>query len=498
MSRDPLNILKELVSLNTVSKQMEESQDFRIVELVQDLLEKDGYSCEIITHQGLQHVLATLSAETETEHGKDHPRILFLGHLDTVPFDRTEWGHLDPLTLTEDPERKIAHGRGAQDCKGSVAALLSAARELREYWKASCHEGRPFSLFLAFTTDEEVGGERGAGYLARLLQEREEKPSAVINVDTTFAPTIRRRGAFNVVITSAPRWTWLPSSSIITRYQVEGTRIIQGENEGPHAAYFIAGCDVHPLISVAKHFFTNPRAWALTYKGQFLATNIIPAHVIVDAVDLSSPPAFTTSHSHDAQEVSSHENDHDTSLDLQNDDSREKINVSLTLLLRKLIPAVKTFFQTDRPSTNGITITPNMLEEHDDGQIMLVLDVRAMLASTKPLARAMHDLFGELPSTKVEIKGVPGYLFTKKEDPLVQALLRVLQKKGFQMDPVERGGATDSRFFSPMGIPCVEIGVNGGNVHGPLEFVDLKSLEMLPSIYVELVKEYVKTISPIK
>ncbi len=482
MSHDPKHILKHLVAFNTVSEYLEAEKDFSIIEYVQGWLEKNGFSCEIIENEGLQHILASLKPTRELEMlPTTFPRILFLGHLDTVPFDSAEWGDLDPLVLTEDHKKHVAYGRGSQDCKGNVAALLAAARELHDYWQEALQAKRPFSIYLAFTTDEEVGGERGARYLATLLKKRNELPTAVINIDTTFMPTIRRRGAFNVIITSAPKWIWINSTAITRRYRLEASRTIQGENEGPHAAYFIAGCDVHPLIAIAKHFFTKPHAWAVSFEGQFLAGNIIPAQVTVEA--LKGPVLNDNLFSNDKK---------DDIMSFEQQDGFERVNATITLLLRKIIPAVKAFFPTDKPSAYGINVTPNVLVEREDGTVILKLDVRAMLSSTIPLIESMKTIFKDVPSTKLEIKGTPGYLYTDEQDPLVQSLLSVLQQKGLSTIPVERGGATDSRFFSPLGIPCVEIGVDGGNVHGPREFVDLRSLEQLPGVYVDLVKEYVK------
>ncbi len=64
------------------------------------------------------------------EKDEKNQKILFLGHLGTVPFDESEWDDLDPFMLIFDKKRQVAFGCGALDCKENVAALLAAAKEL--------------------------------------------------------------------------------------------------------------------------------------------------------------------------------------------------------------------------------------------------------------------------------------------------------------------------------------------------------------------------------
>jgi succinyl-diaminopimelate desuccinylase len=51
------------------------------------------------------------------------------------------------------------------------------------------------------------------------------------------------------------------------------------------------------------------------------------------------------------------------------------------------------------------------------------------------------------------------------------------------------GGATDSRWFSYLGIPTLEFGPLGGNVHGSNEFVEISSLEIVRTFYQKLFTE---------
>jgi len=85
--------------------------------------------------------------------------LLLLSHIDVVPADASNWER-DPFCGDIDGE--YVWGRGAIDCKGMVVAEAIAAIILKR-------EGfQPKGdIILAFTADEEAGGEFGVGYLAR-------------------------------------------------------------------------------------------------------------------------------------------------------------------------------------------------------------------------------------------------------------------------------------------------------------------------------------------
>ncbi|MER7209825.1 M20/M25/M40 family metallo-hydrolase [Streptosporangium sp. NPDC000239] len=92
--------------------------------------------------------------------GEDPSRdaLLLHGHLDVVPFDAADWT-LHPLSgeIADD----CVWGRGAVDMKNMDAMILAVVRQ-------RISEGRrpPRDVVLAFTADEEAGGEYGAQWLA--------------------------------------------------------------------------------------------------------------------------------------------------------------------------------------------------------------------------------------------------------------------------------------------------------------------------------------------
>lgn len=89
--------------------------------------------------------------------GASNRKIIWLGHNDVVPVgDHKNWKY--PPFSGKIAEGKV-WGRGASDMKGSNASAMVAARVLFEIQS-------PFDIDFWFTSDEEIGGEAGARWLA--------------------------------------------------------------------------------------------------------------------------------------------------------------------------------------------------------------------------------------------------------------------------------------------------------------------------------------------
>ena len=70
----------------------------------------------------------------------------------------------------------------------------------------------------------------------------------------------------------------------------------------------------------------------------------------------------------------------------------------------------------------------------------------------------------------------------------MKVFTEVLEEVGEKPRVVEGGGASDARWFSPLGVEVVDFGPRGGNIHGADEYVDIPSLRKLPRIYVEVAR----------
>ncbi|ELZ33169.1 M20 family metallopeptidase [Halorubrum tebenquichense] len=127
------------------------------------------------------NLVATLPGETDGT-------LCFVGHLDTVPYDASEWSR-DPLG-ERDGDR--LYGRGATDMKGAVTAMVHVALAY-----AGTDAEPPVDLRFAFVSDEETDGDAG---LPSVRESIEFAPDACVIGETTSrngrcAVSIADRGA---------------------------------------------------------------------------------------------------------------------------------------------------------------------------------------------------------------------------------------------------------------------------------------------------------------
>jgi acetylornithine deacetylase/succinyl-diaminopimelate desuccinylase-like protein len=119
-------------------------------------LREAGFECELLgAAPERPNLLARLRAPAGSPPG---PTLCYLGHVDTVLADATEWTH-DPWS--GEAAEGFIWGRGALDMKSQVAAEVAAAASLaRSGWRPARGE-----LLIAAVVDEETGGELGAQWL---------------------------------------------------------------------------------------------------------------------------------------------------------------------------------------------------------------------------------------------------------------------------------------------------------------------------------------------
>jgi len=124
-------------------------------DVVAEVLEGAGFSVRYV-----EDAPGFVSVIGEHVFSEDGPTLVFNGHLDVVPVgeSREDWTH-DPFGGEIDDGR--LYGRGSLDMKGAVSAVLVAAESAAADGELS---GR---LVVMAVADEEAGGERGTGVIAR-------------------------------------------------------------------------------------------------------------------------------------------------------------------------------------------------------------------------------------------------------------------------------------------------------------------------------------------
>ncbi len=150
LQQETTRVLQRLVRFNTVNPPGNERP---AIEYLAGYLREAGFETEVLgASENRPNLVATLHGESAG------PALLYLGHVDTVLADPSEWRH-DPWSGELD--EGMLWGRGALDMKSQVAAEAVAAAGLaRRGWRP-----RSGALKLVFVSDEETGGELGAQWL---------------------------------------------------------------------------------------------------------------------------------------------------------------------------------------------------------------------------------------------------------------------------------------------------------------------------------------------
>ena len=149
MEQETIEVLQRLVRFNTVNPPGNERP---AIEFLDQYLAAAGFETEqLAVDEDRPNLVATLAGDG------DGPTMVYLGHVDTVLADPSEWQH-DPWS--GDVVDGFLWGRGSLDMKSQVAAEAVAGATLaREGWRPRG------ALKLVFVADEETGGDVGARWL---------------------------------------------------------------------------------------------------------------------------------------------------------------------------------------------------------------------------------------------------------------------------------------------------------------------------------------------
>jgi len=167
------DLLQALIRFNTVNPP---GNELAAQEFLAEHLTDAGFRCELLgADPARPNLIARLGGANHgpaTARGGDRgaaqdggPRLCYLGHVDTVLADPSEWTH-DPWS--GDLADGFVWGRGALDMKSQVAAEVAAAASLaREGWRPARGE-----LLIVAVADEETGGAWGARWITTTHPEK--------------------------------------------------------------------------------------------------------------------------------------------------------------------------------------------------------------------------------------------------------------------------------------------------------------------------------------
>jgi acetylornithine deacetylase len=170
---DPLPLLRDLVAANSVNPSLVPGAagEARAAEVARIAMARAGMDVTLQpVRPGRPNVIGVLDGRTPG------PSVMLCGHLDTVGVE----GMVDPFVPRVEQGR--LYGRGAQDMKGGVAAMIAAAGALASAWT----RGR---LIVAAVVDEEY---ESLGAEALVKQWRAD--AAIVTEPTDLAVAVGHKG----------------------------------------------------------------------------------------------------------------------------------------------------------------------------------------------------------------------------------------------------------------------------------------------------------------
>jgi acetylornithine deacetylase/succinyl-diaminopimelate desuccinylase-like protein len=205
-------LLQRLIRFDTVNPPGNERP---AIECLRDVLSEAGFECELLAAEPQRpNLVARLRGVGDGGSGAGReggasaapgghgPTLCYLGHVDTVLANPSEWAH-DPFS--GDIAEGFLWGRGALDMKSQVAAEVAAACSLaRSGWRPPRGE-----LLVVAVVDEETGGGVGAQWLTRehpekvrcdMLVNEGGGPSFEIAGDRFYGVCCAEKGVFRFTV----------------------------------------------------------------------------------------------------------------------------------------------------------------------------------------------------------------------------------------------------------------------------------------------------------
>jgi acetylornithine deacetylase/succinyl-diaminopimelate desuccinylase-like protein len=149
-------------------------------------------------------------------------------------------------------------------------------------------------------------------------------------------------------------------------------------------------------------------------------------------------------------------------------------------------------------SKYGISVCPNIFKlDEEKNEAYFIFDIRAMYRDNghEETIKLLQNHFQNfIPEIRVETLNAINPVNVDPNHPLAQKVAQVARNHGVNIVDVgeKLGGASDTRYFTNVGIPGVELGMGGANAHGPNEWTSVSQLKRYPAIYREIFEELTK------
>ena len=374
--------------------------------------------------------------------------ILFLGHIDVVPISNAELSDWNSDPFDAKVTGDIMFGRGSGDMKGGVAAFFAAFDDF------SPDVG---NVIIALSGDEEIGGVDTVPQMIDVLKEKNLLPDYAINAEASSSPFIvTKRGGTQISYEFDLDLAQTTGKSHFKKFYSS----LGDGSTGLHSMSFLAGSSIHAMISAAVATQDKP---VVSLVSSSAKTNAVPKEVSIDYIEVD--PTIS-------EEVT--------------------YSKGLTKMMHALA-SISSLHYPIVPSKYGPSVCPNLIKiDNDTKRVTLTFDIRSMLEdldSHEKMARLIQDHFKLYDlETEYNLELLIDPVNVDPEHEFAVLADTIARKHGYQ--PAGRGeklgGASDTRFFTSLGIPGIEIGPIATNGHGINETVDIQSIIQLQSIFKEL------------
>jgi acetylornithine deacetylase/succinyl-diaminopimelate desuccinylase-like protein len=191
VEKEAAALLSDYIRIDTTDPPGNErpAADFLAAKLAAEGIEAQAFDSD----PGRGNVLARLRGS-----GGKRP-IVLLSHIDVVPADASAWAH---APFGGEIGDGYVNGRGALDCKGTGAIEAMAMLVLKRSGTILKRD-----VVLLATADEEVGGQRGAGWTVREKWDELGDPEYVLNEGGSIHERDDGKRAYDVgVVEKTPLW----------------------------------------------------------------------------------------------------------------------------------------------------------------------------------------------------------------------------------------------------------------------------------------------------
>ncbi|MCY3412487.1 MAG: M20/M25/M40 family metallo-hydrolase [Candidatus Heimdallarchaeota archaeon] len=372
--------------------------------------------------------------------------LLLLGHLDVVPVTLAEMDYWKSEPFQAKLIGDKVFGRGSGDMKGGVVAFLMAFKD---------YDVKSGNVIIALSGDEEIGGGQSVPHVIDALRNINLLPDYVLNAEGAASPILvtKRRGG-----------TQIACSFSLTKTEIKGKIVEnlfssqQGDNSDTlHSMAFTLGVDTHAMILAGKKLMDQPIQYVHSSSNKI---NSVPKAVKVFSIDTNSSGV-----TYYYPELSN---------------------------IIHAMASVGSISLPINPSKYGPSICPNLIDVNEEKlKGIIQFDIRSMLKtnSHEGIAEALRrhfSYFGVNVTTEIILAMDPVNIDPETAYPQLVKTIADAHDFTIVQSGEKLGGASDTRYFTSLDIPGIELGPISYNIHGPNEAVSIDSIISLTKIYPEI------------